>query len=190
MPLEVAVAWDTSPLAAQQVQTATIALLEGGAAATLTLPLPPLSGAPEAVHHLYVTVNGKRAIAESDQSNNEVQLTLSGVPAPQQVYVIADPLNGLFHVSWDAPEQRGPVAGYRIYRRTAKSAWQPVGSSFGTEWAEVNAGFETTYEYAVSAYSASGFESALSQSMKATLGAQPPVGVTILFLPAVQNTQQ
>jgi hypothetical protein len=64
-----------------------------------------------------------------------------------------------------------------------------VGSSFGTEWADVNAGFDTTYEYAVSAYTATGFESALSQTMKATMSALPVAEEAIIFLPRLSNGQ-
>jgi hypothetical protein len=186
--LEVAVAWDAPPQAAEQVSTATLAALGGGTAATFTLPVPPLNGSSEAAHILYITVNGN--IAESNFANNEVQLTLSGVPAPEQVYVTANPLDGLFHLHWDVPERTGPIAGYRIYRRITGSEWQPVGSSFGAEWADVNVDFDTTYEYAVSAYTASGFESDLSQTMQATMSALPAAEESILFLPKLSKGQQ
>ncbi len=188
LPLEVAVAWDTSPLAAQQVTTVTLAALAGGATANVTLPLLAVSGSADGIHHLYITVNGNHAIVESEVSNNEVILTVGGVAAPEQVYVTADPMNGLFHLQWDAPQRSASIAGYRIYRRTTKTAWQPVGSSFGTKWADVSADFDSTYEYGVSAYTATGVESDLSQTMKATMSPLPPAANrSPVFLPSVSN---
>ncbi|MBX3000894.1 MAG: hypothetical protein KF893_20395 [Caldilineaceae bacterium] len=188
LPLEVAAAWDASPLAAQQVITTSVAALQGGAATNVTLQLPVVRGSADVVHRLYITVNGNRAIAESELANNEVILTVGGVSAPEQVYVAADPMNGLLHVQWDAPLRSGSIAGYRIYRRTATTPWQPVGSSFGVYWADVNADFDTTYEYGVRAYTAAGVESDLSQTMKAKMIPLPPATTpSTLFLPSVSN---
>ena len=56
---------------------------------------------------------------------------------------------------------RGPaISSYRIYRRTGAGAWQRVGSSLGTTWSDLNAQWNTDYDYAVAGVSALGYESA------------------------------
>jgi hypothetical protein len=64
----------------------------------VNLPVPALNGEIETVHRLYITVNGKRAIAESDFANNETERDVTVIPAPEQVFVTADPVKGLFHL--------------------------------------------------------------------------------------------
>ena len=74
-----------------------------------------------------------------------------------------------------------------IAAKRGESAWQAVGSSFGTEWADVNADFNKNYEYAVSAYTASGYESALSESMLALMTVLPEQENAVIFLPSMHN---
>ena len=152
--------------------------------------MPALAGSPDADHTLFVTVNPRRTIEESNGTNNDVQLPVIGVSGPAQVYLAADPRNRLFNLRWDAPVVAANVAGYRIYRRAVGGAWQPVGSSFVTGWADVNAQYDTLYEYAVSAYTAAGFESRLSLPMQAIMSASPGEGVTgKIFLPLIGSAR-
>ncbi len=48
----------------------------------------------------------------------------------------------------------------------AGAAWQPIGSSLGTTWSDLNAAWDTDYEYAVTALTQFGFESGKSGAMR------------------------
>jgi hypothetical protein len=112
------------------------------------------------------------------------------VPAPAQARVTTDPRNKLIGVTWDTPEGGPAVASYRVYRRIAGGAWQPIGTSLGTTWSDLNAAWDIDYEYAVTALTRLGFESSKSGSMRVRMDRRIDV-ITLpaykLFLPSLMK---
>ena len=168
-PLELAAAWDAPVLAAQQAVMVSLPGLEAGQVANVTLTLPPLSGSPDADHTVFVTVNPRHTIDESNGANNDALLPVTGVSGPIKVYVAADPRDRLFNLRWT--RRRCPS----MWRGIVSIAGQPAGHGKVLAAVSSRAGptstprSDTLYEYAVSAYTAAGFQSRLSLPMQAIM---------------------
>ncbi len=73
---------------------------------------------------------------------------------------------------------------YRVYRTTDEGAWQPIGSTLVAGWVDPTAESNVVYRYAVAAYTESGAESALSETVQVVVS-DPPIRQ--LYLPVVMN---
>lgn len=165
-PLVVLATWDGGPGEGMVAGQSTLARLAGVVEVTLSLT-PPASGL-EAPHELVVTVNPGLAQPDWNPGNNRLSLTLGGVPAPTGLWAEVQPGSALVFLDWDGPQPDG-VAGYRIYRAEGDGAFQPIGSTFEIGYVDLNAAMLHNYRYAVSAYTDSGQESALSAVINTTV---------------------
>ena len=190
-PVEIAAAWDAPSVAAQQPVVVSLPGLEAGQVANVTLTLPPLPGSPDADHTVFVTVNPRRTIEESNGANNDAHAVGDRRVRPGPGVSGRGSAGRSLQSTLGCAEVAANVAGYRIYRRAAGGAWQSVGSSFVTGWADVNAQYDTLYEYAVSAYTADGFESGLSLPMQAIMSPPTSDGAVTananIFLPLIER---
>jgi hypothetical protein len=169
---------------------ATLTALRGGEVAMVNINLQPPAGSLHATHTLHVTVNPYGGLIETTRDNNALTTPVGGVPAPAQARVTTDPRNKLIGVTWDTPEGGPAVASYRVYRRIAGGAWQPIGTSLSTTWSDLNAAWDIDYEYAVTALTRLGFESSKSGSMRVRMDRRIDV-ITLpaykLFLPSLMK---
>jgi hypothetical protein len=166
----------------------TLTSLRGGEVATVKVNLQPPAGSLHAPHTLHVTINPYGGVIESTRSNNALTTPVGGVPAPAQARATTDAKNKLIGVTWDAVESGPAVASYRVYRRVASGVWQPIGTSLGTTWSDLNAAWDIEYEYAVTALTRYGYESAKSGAMKARMERRVDVDASPsfkLFLPSL-----
>jgi hypothetical protein len=165
-PLQIVATWDGPYGSVAVAGEAMLTALRGGEVAMVKIDLQPPQGSLHAPHTLHVTVNPYGGLIESTRNNNDLTTPVGGVPAPAQARVTTDAGNKLIGVTWDAPEGGPAIASYRVYRRMAGAAWQPIGSSLGTTWSDLNAAWDTDYEYAVTALTQFGFESGKSGAMR------------------------
>jgi hypothetical protein len=165
-PLQIVATWDGPYGSVAAAGEATVTSLGGGEVALVNINLQPPAGSLHALHTLHVTINPYGGLIETTRDNNMLTTPVGGVPAPQQARVTTDAGNKLIGVTWDASESGPAVASYRVYRRVAGGAWQSVGTSLGTTWSDLNAAWDTDYEYAVTALTRLGFESDKSASMR------------------------
>lgn len=177
-PLVILATWDSGPGEGTAAGQSTLPELSGMAEVTLTLTLP-VSGL-ESPHELVLTVNPGFTQADWNPNNNQITITLGGVPAPTGIWAEVQPGSSLVFLDWDDLQMNG-IAGYRIYRAEDNGAFQPVGSTFEHGYVDLNASVLHTYRYAVSAYTAAGQESALSASLTVTV---PGIRV---YLPVIQR---
>jgi hypothetical protein len=189
-PLQIVATWDGPYGSVAAAGEATLLSLRGGEVAMVKIDLQPPAGSLHAPHTLHVTVNPYGGLIESTRDNNALTTVVGGVPAPAQARVTTDARNKLIGVTWDAVEGGPAVASYRVYRRAAGGAWQPIGTSLGTTWSDLNAAWDTEYEYSVTALTQHGYESAKSGAMKVRMNRRvdvftPPTYK--LFLPTVRR---
>lgn len=189
-PLQIVATWDGPYGSVAAAGEATLTALRGGEVALVNINLQPPQGSLHAQHTLYVTVNPYGGLIESTRDNNILTMPVGGVPAPAQARVTTDPRNKLIGVTWDAVEGGPAVASYRVYRRNAGGAWQPVGTSLGTTWSDLNAAWDTDYEYAVTALTRFGYESAKSAPMRVRMDRRVDVETPAsyqVFLPSLMR---
>lgn len=177
-PLEIVAAWDGPPGIGAPAGLTGLTALVPDPSATVTLDLAPPPGGLDLAHDLHLAVNPGLTIAETDAANNRVIRTAGGLPAPLLPWVQMKPGSPLVFLGWDPVTDRR-IAGYRVYRSETGGAWAPIGGSFAPGYMDLSATAGRTYTYAVTAYTASGIESPLSQAASVTA---PPLRV---FLPMV-----
>jgi hypothetical protein len=189
-PLQIVATWDGPYGSVAAAGEATLTALRGGEVAMVNINLQPPAGSLHATHTLHVTVNPYGGLIETTRDNNALTTPVGGVPAPAQARVTTDPRNKLIGVTWDTPEGGPAVASYRVYRRIAGGAWQPIGTSLSTTWSDLNAAWDIDYEYAVTALTRLGFESSKSGSMRVRMDRRIDV-ITLpaykLFLPSLMK---
>ncbi len=181
--LIVAAAWDGEPGVGALAAQASLRSLDASGTTALTLELTPPQGSLDLPHTLVVSVNPGQAIAESDATDNHLAVMIGGVPTPAELNASAPPGGGLVFLQWMPPADTR-IAGYRVYRLAADGAWQPVGSTLTAGWVDPTVAIGGAYQYAVTAYTAAGVESELSDEVQVTVS-DPPLRQ--LYLPIMLN---
>jgi hypothetical protein len=181
-PLQIIATWDGGP--GVGLPAGSVALTEMDAAALqVVLPLDP-SISLEQPRQLILTVNPGQIIPEANGDNNSLSLTLGGFGAPSGITSAGVTGKGLVLLGWEeSTDER--VAGYRIYRATGAGELLPLGSTPVAGYADVTAETGKSYRYAVTAYGASGAESAYGEDeiVEVTIGEAQ----SIFYLPRVMR---
>lgn len=117
--------------------------------------LAPISTAPSASTAPAAMIPGAAGIPQDTLTPT--------VPTNLSADIPTSPCSSLINLYWNPSDDDVGVVGYNIYRNGAK-----IGTSTLTHYTDSFATSGTTYSYTVSAYDASGKESAKSSSISAT----------------------
>jgi hypothetical protein len=159
--VELVATWGKGPGLGIPADTVAVPALAAGQSVSLTLALD----APvdlDHPHRLFVTVNPSLSVLEVDGMDNQQSLELGGLPAPENLRVLAEYGTTLGLLQWDPVADRR-VAGYRIYRAEGDGPLEPLGTSLGAGYVDVMAFPGVLYRYGVTSYTDQGIESDVSE---------------------------
>lgn len=183
-PLIVQAMWDGPRGVGQEAATTTISALPAGGVAEVRLTLKAPLDETNRPRRLIVTVNPTQTVGEQSASDNTSVLELGGLRAPQGLQVTTRAGSSIVTLNWAAAED-SRVVGYRIYRLNDQGL-EPVGSSFGSSWVDLNAKPGQRLRYVVSSFSSDMVESSPGGIAEATLQAATG-GRYAAYLPLVRR---
>ncbi len=164
-PLRLEAAWDGAPGAGAPAGAASVTAIPDSGQALVRITLrAPADAAPDQRRSVHVRVNADAAIVEADGGNNDAVAVVGGLPQPTALEVVERRRDRTVLLQWNAPADPR-IAGYRIWRAPPPGAgagepqWFPVGTSFGSAFADLTGDAGQTNWYRVSAYATSGLES-------------------------------
>lgn len=159
--LDIAFSFDGRDGYVNPVVVETVPIPEPESSHTFTLTLPGGFRADEN-HSLTASIRRSgRVVEDLNDANNHATLQLGFLTPPGELRVRSSRLDAINHLSWD-PVSDDRVIGYRIYRAFANYPPRPIGTSFGTEWADTRNANAGDVSYWVTTFSINGLESAMS----------------------------
>lgn len=121
------------------------------------------------VQTITVVVDEGNAVAESDETNNKVQVTFGRTPAPVQLFVNPDHEKKVMSLGWTAPETEG-IDYYLIFRSTMPGGpYEFVGDTTMTDFIDTLVTAGVTYYYVVVAVDIYGTRSEFSNEASGKL---------------------
>ncbi|GEM_PF-4683843 len=169
-PLQLGAVWDDSALYGLAAGVTTIQALDSGEQVEVEFSFnPPVNGHPDQARRLVLHVNPLGARRERDGSNNTYELVIGALPRPTGLLALGHGHRASLSLFWE-PVDDSRVAGYRVYRKDpSQEEFEPVGANFESGWTDLFARRDVAYQYYVTAYTASGQESAPSEVLAITM---------------------
>lgn len=166
--------WNAPTGSGQPLARVDLASLAAGASRTIPLSFnAPTSAFADEPHTLYARIVPDAETAEIDGENNAARYDFAGLPVPTGLRFVTVEGVAAVQLNWDAPTD-SRVAGWRVHRRTAGGAWEPLGATSAPGFLDLSAQFGVSRTYAVTSYSARGVESEYSAPMAAAPALAPP----------------
>jgi len=135
---------------------------------TMSVAVPYTISHP-GVQTITIVVDEENAIAESDETNNKVQVTFGQTPAPIQLFANPDAGKKVITLGWTAPDTPG-IDYYLIFRSlTAGTNYELVGETTRTNFVDTLVQPGVTYYYVVIAVDVYGTRSGLSNEASGQL---------------------